>query len=425
HWVMLAENLTSMCQTSQSNFALLYPQAKHNKVGQYPIDEQDHQRYIKLYHQINYEGIRNEDVLNQLKQVLTRSPYLIGGYQLFRETTRNLYYQTKDKKYPQQLKQLMQSAPPEYRYSYRQAIDAFWLAMTLDDFDDAKKQLEVAQQRGIGETKLIELQAHWFKANNELAQSIAYYQKLLKLRPSTDTEYNLALSYVWQSEFGPAKAHLRNILRIMPDGYDTNQMLGAIALFEGDIKEAITAFEKIVIKNPQSSDLSNLGLAYTLVGQHQKALKFADLAVKKNPQHPTWRLNFADALSVTGQPHQAQINYQQVIKLHEGNKDIKSWLERAQALVHIGENEAAIKALNQAKKLAPDNGEVAFTAALVYAQLNEKTSAIAQIEEALAKDIGIVWFNLPWFDRLCDSQQFIRVMTDSGNPARCEALDND
>ncbi len=419
HWVILTENFSTIYQTSLSHFAELYPQAKDNAVTQHPINEQDHLKYIKLYHQVTYEGIRNEAALIELKQVLTSSPHLIGGYQLFREVTRYLYSQNEDKKYPQQLKQLMQAAPPQYRYSIAQTIDAFWLAITLNDLDEAKKQLEVAEQRGIYETQLIELKAHWFKANNELTQSVAYFQKLLKLRPSAATEYNLALSYVWKSEFAPAKIHLQNILRIMPNDYDTNQMLGAIALFEGDIKQAIIAFEKIVVKDPKSSDLSNLGLAYSLIGQHKKALKFAELAVKKNPQHPTWILNFADALSVTGQPEQARIHYQQVIKRHEGKKGTKSWLEKAQALVHIDENEAAIKALNQAKKLAPNNGEVAFTAALVYAQLDEQTSAVAQIEEALAKDIGIVWFNLPWFDRLCDNQQFIRVMTKNGNSTRC------
>jgi hypothetical protein len=75
--------------------------------------------------------------------------------------------------------------------------------------------------------------------------------------------------------------------------------------------------------------------------------------------------------------------------------------------------------LNLARKLAPENGEVAFTAALVYAQLDEDVSAVSQVEEALAKDIGIIWFELPWFDRLCDNQHFVRVMVDAGNPSRC------
>jgi len=88
--------------------------------------------------------------------------------------------------------------------------------------------------------------------------------------------------------------------------------------------------------------------------------------------------------------------------------------------VHLGRNKEAIKALNQAKKLAPDNGEVAFAAALVYSQLAEQISAVNQVEEALAAGFGLVWFNLPWFDPLCSNADFGKIWAKAGKTERCQ-----
>lgn len=419
HWPVAIDSLAGIDQSTQRYFTALYPELSFNALPQQTVSEQDYLIYLRLYHQVNYKSGDNVAVLNQLKQVLTRSPYLFAGYELYRETARQLYNQTRELNYLTQLEQLMQAAPPEYRYSAFQSIDAFWLAFSRNDLAEAKKQLTVAQKRGANPFTLLELNAYWFKANNAPEQSIDYYLRALKIRPSTALLYNLAIAYFQVGDFAQAQSTLHRLLSVTPANYNANQLLGSIFLLEGDVTAAISIYEKIVAKASKSIDLSNLSLAYALEGEHKKALDLAHLAVEKNPKHPTWLLNLADAQAIQGLQQYALVHYQQVIELHQGRQDLKSWLERAQALVHTGANEAAVKALNKAKKLAPNNGEVAFTAALVFAQLNEHISAVTQVEEALALDIGVIWFNLPWFDVLCDSPQFNRIMQQQGNQQRC------
>ena len=207
----------------------------------------------------------------------------------------------------------------------------------------------------------------------------------------------------------------------MPKHYKGKQLLATAYLIQGDIRQAINAYEKVVESDAKSIDLSNLSIAYSLLGQRQKALSSAKLAVEKSPAHPTWILNLADALMLDGDVKPAQSRYQQVIALHQDKNDLKSWLERAQAYAHNDAGEAAVKALNKAKKLAPDSAEVAFIAALVYVTLDEQFSALTQVEEALNAGIGVVWFNLPWFDHLCHSAPFVQMMTDRDNSQRCAA----
>ncbi len=419
YWPTPIENMLNLYGLTQTHFAKLYPEWAVADTKLQNVNEQDYLSYIELYQQVRTKAQSSEAVLSELKQVLVRSPYLFAGYGLFRETARKLHAQTKDSTYPAQVQALLQSAPPEYRYSVFQAVDLFWLAVDSGELEQAKNQLAVATQRGLDSSSLIELQAYWFQVSNQFADSIASYQQALKLRPSVTSRYNLALSYWWNSDLTQAKQQLLQVLAITADYKYATQLLASIYLLQGDVSSAVTSYQEIVAKNPQSIDLSNLSLAYALLGEDQKALKFATMAVEKSPGHPTWLLNLADAQAISGLTQQAQKNYQQVISLHQGKADLKSWLERAQAYVHTGADEAAVKALNAARKLAPQNGEVAFTGALVYTQLNEDMSAVTQVEEALNNGIGVIWFNLPWFDRLCDTPQFNRIMLTESNLQRC------
>ena len=101
------------------------------------------------------------------------------------------------------------------------------------------------------------------------------------------------------------------------------------------------------------------------------------------------------------------------------NNKYRYWLDIAQARLQLNQQNLAIKALNKAKSLAPNNGEVAYTSALVYSVLGEQVSAIFEINKALANKVGAVWFNLPWFDNLCMESEFKHLMRKYDNASRC------
>jgi len=51
--------------------------------------------------------------------------------------------------------------------------------------------------------------------------------------------------------------------------------------------------------------------------------------------------------------------------------------------------------------------------------LLEKASAVHHVKTALKYNIGVVWFNLPWFDSLCVESEFQQLMAKYDNAARC------
>lgn len=419
-WPSQVENYYNIKEITQSYFVSMYPKYNDNYLTEQPIKQKDYLAFAELYNSVLLQGRSDDDTLIQLQKILISSPYLYSAYALYRETASALYYKTNDIRYVNKTKQVLLLAPPDYKYSVFQAIDEFWISLDLRDFDEAKKQLNRAIQRGMDESTQLELQAALEMDNNALSEAVSSYKSALTLRPSTKILYNLALSYYWLSDFTSAKNTLKKLLNITPKDYNAKQLLADIYLSEGELKPAIIMYEAIIKTNPQSSDIDSLGIAYALSGRYQDALQMAELSVDHTPNHPSAILNLADIQLILGLTDQAYKHYLRVVELHKTKDDVKSWLERSQAYVHLGKHQEAIKALNQAKKLAPDNGEVAFSAALVYSQLGEHVSAVNQVEEALISGFGFVWFNLPWFDPLCTNENFQQLWIKAGKAERCQ-----
>jgi len=418
-WPSQIENYYEIYQHSKTNLTSVFSNYDDNILAEQPIKPADYQNYVMLYNHVMITGISSEASLQQLQKIITSSPYLYAAYSLYRENALNLYNETNESKYIKKIENIIALAPVEYKTSIFQTIDVFAIAMATGDFDKAKKQLNIAVERGIDDSTLMDYQAGLLSNNNEIESAIQHYKSALTLRPSTKLLYNLALSYYMLSDFTHAKETIKRLLDITPMHNDGKQVLAAIYLSAGEVESAISLYENIIKINPQSSILDNLGLAYTLAGRYQDALQMAIISVERSPEHPTAILNLADIKMMLGLTEQAQEHYFYVVELYRTKNDVTSWIERSQAYVHLGRNKEAIKALNQAKKLAPDNGQVAFAAALVYSQLGEQVSAVNQVEEALAAGFGLVWFNLPWFDSLCDNSDFQQLLIKAGNFNRC------
>jgi hypothetical protein len=85
-------------------------------------------------------------------------------------------------------------------------------------------------------------------------------------------------------------------------------------------------------------------------------------------------------------------------------------MAEAQCLAHLGHNRDAVEATERALNKSPDNPDVLQAAALVYAVVNDKTSALVHIGKALAKGVQPRWFQLPAFDSLKDDPDYQSLM---------------
>ena len=422
NWLAPIDKFNAVFSTSQTQFASLFPEhAEVNQSGlvQRPIDEADYREYISLYNQIKGKGNYNAASLTQLEALLTRSPYLYAAYGLFRETAANLYIESRDSTNLQRLELLIQNSPPEYRYSVYHAEDSFWLSSYKGDLGEARLQVIEAKKRGADDLTILGFEAYIFFSLGQYKEAAESYARAFKLRPSTALLNNIAFSYWRLGDLKKAEEPLNRMLEIVPDNYRAQRLRANIWLMQGKLELAISAYEKIVENINNGTDLTNLSMAYGLNKQYQKSLDFAQKALIKNPKHPIDLLNLADIEMILGNKQLAISYYQQVVTILIGKNEVKYLTNLAQAYAQLNQGNLAIEALSKAQALAPGNGEVSYASAIVYSLLGEKSSAVHHVKAALSDNTGVVWFNLPWFDKLCEEETFQQLMIKYENMTRC------
>lgn len=409
-WSTQIEDAYSVFSSSVSKVSALFPEFGNKHLQHLVVSQQDYARYINLYNNIKFNNGENPTNLKQLKQLIVHSPHLYAGYALYRKTALNLYRDSQDITFIEDLKQLLNEAVPEYRSSHFYNVDQFWFSLYTDQFDLALQHLDFALGRGLDNLTELDLRAALYLEKNQPAKAAELYHRSLQLRFSTSQLYSLALSYWSMGETEKTKQSLYQLLEVIPNEYSANQLLGAILLFEGNVAESINILERLLSGSPQSGDLGNLSLAYALSGNIKEAQIMSARAVALSPKNVIVLLNLADMELLLGNTVVAHGLYNQLIDTLKEQPDLDDWLVLAQAYVHLGQQQAAVKALNAATKLSPDNGEVAYIGALVYTLLQEHQSALAKVEEALDSGIGQVWFNLPWFDNLCQYSRYRQLL---------------
>ena len=422
NWLAPIDKFNAIFSTSQTQFASLFPEESEiNQSGlvQRPINESDYRDYIALYSQIKGDGNYSAESLDHLEALLTRSPYLYAAYGLFRETASNLYTDTRDKSQLKQVELILQNSPPEYRYSVYHAIDSFFVAYKAKDHDIAQQQIIEAKNRGASNFVLSELNAILFFSKGQYQKAADTFEEAISLRPSTVLFYNLAFSYWRMGNLTKAEAALEKMLKIVPENYRAKRLQANIWLLQGKLGLAISVYEKIVTKLNNGTDLTNLSLAYGLNKQYDKSLKSAQKALRQNPNHPVNLLNLADIETILGHEKSAISHYQQVVSILSGKDEIQDLTYLAQAYGQLNQANLAIATLSKAQNLAPESGDVFYSSAIVYSLLKESASAVHYVEAALKNNVGVVWFNLPWFDKLCDNEDFILLMEQNKNSARC------
>jgi len=105
----------------------------------------------------------------------------------------------------------------------------------------------------------------------------------------------------------------------------------------------------------------------------------------------------------------ATSHYDRILKIIEGSEGEPTWDDlavKAQCYVHTGKTRAAVATIQDALRVAQEETEAYYLAALVYCQTGETQSALANVQRALETGTNARWFNLPWFDTLRDNSDF-------------------
>jgi tetratricopeptide (TPR) repeat protein/predicted Ser/Thr protein kinase len=352
-------------------------------------------------------------LLDQLEALRRRSPRFLDVYLFEADVARRRFWDSRDPADLERGFSLIREArrlAPENPQPLFSLID---LALAAQDVKLAEETLDELQTLLPGDVRLLERRARILSARGQSREALAQLREAAELQPSAKLLHNLAQMEFTQGEIAAARHHLDLLLQRSPTDFDGLSLLATIEMMSGDLTRAIDLYRRLVSRSPGRTELSNLGLSYFLAGRSAEAADVFERLLRQEPKNPFYTLNLADAYLLAGRPRDAGAVYEQVLALLAADpsaSNAQSLTVKAQALAHLGRRREAVAALQEALRLAPEDGLTAYEAALVYALLGEHESALFNAERAVEAGFNERWFSFPWFESLRSRREFRELM---------------
>ncbi len=257
-----------------------------------------------------------------------------------------------------------------------------------------------------------------------LAESITSYQKAVDLNPANAEAYRgLATAYEQLGHVGEAEEILKRAIRLQPTYWAGHNLLGDFYVNQGRYDDAISQFEIVIELIPDSNyGYSNLGVAYYYLEEYDKTIEMFQKAIEIMPgpilysnigtiyyyqadfkkaaemfekslsfsdqDHRMWG-NFASASLMAGEDSIKVASYHEkalsmaVEELNVNPRNAQLLVRIASYRASLGDYQNALKDLNYALEIAPENIGIKGEAGIVYELLGDRERALTLIFDAL------------------------------------------
>ncbi len=381
----------------------------------------DLKELLRLRRRFESRGEASLDpILDGLEAIRERSPGFLDAYLLEARAVLFRFWESRDPADLQRGFRLAQDARKLAPGDPQPLLVLVELALAANDLELAKDTLEELERLVPGDVRVLERRARYLNARGRTEEALELLRETARVHPSTNRLRNLAQMEFQQGQIAQAREHLQLLLQRSPADSGGLNLLATIELSNGDPRRAAELFGALVQRSPTPARLANLALSYCFLGRYADAVATYRRIVEKEPRNPLYALNLADAYSLQGQKAEADALYRRVLELITADPAASGpqfLTAKAQALAHLGQGPDAVAAVQEALRLAPNDGPVAYEGAVVYALLGESSSALVNAEKALKLGMQPRWFSFPWFDSLRGNPAFQKLLAGSERPA--------
>jgi len=417
-WSSPTASLTSLSTTTGQMLSSLYGNISIENANEF-INESSYRRYLKLYFSMRIKKENLNNSIEELEGLILESPKFLPFYYLYRETALNLYQHSRDELHLTNLKRILNLGETYFPDSPEIISHQFWMAISRSDLESANRYLDKIKLLKNRLFLTLELSAYFYLENGDYKKANETYILLSEHRPSRKFFYNLALSYWYLGKYEKTLSNLQKVLKISPNDFSAMKLSATAYLTLGKIDLAQPLFESIAKTNASASNFSNLGLAYLISDQYTMATNSFKKALEIEPKNIEAIINMADTYKITGKIESSNELYFEALNILEQRQDWRSTMLKSQVFAQLGDTKKAIQILQSLQLKREANAEIYFTAALVYVLAGDMTSAMVNVENAYNNNYGKVWFHLPWFKKLCQREDFVKLISFSEENNSC------
>ncbi|HEY2737127.1 MAG TPA: protein kinase, partial [Thermoanaerobaculia bacterium] len=343
-----------------------------------PADYAEYLRLFRSFDTHEEQELPVDKILARLPALRAGSPRFPGTYLFESEVLEYRFRTGRDRADLERAFDVLAKAhelwPDDPRPMFRQIS----VALTGGQLDRAETALRVLELLQPGDARVLSQRARLLDQRGETAKALELAETAARRLPlwkhlfwAADMSYRLG-------RIAAARSLLEELLRRSPGHYVGQSKLAEIELMNGSPQRAVALYTDLVRRSPQYGELTNLGLAWSLLGHYGDAEARYRQALALAPESPLALLNLADAAQLGGHGVEAEALYRQVLRASEkdpgGATNIQILSVRAQAQAHLGQSGKALRAMQEALRLAPENPQTAYEAAVVYSVLGDRAS---------------------------------------------------
>jgi len=285
---------------------------------------------------------------------------------------------------------------------YEDAVSQFESAVMIEPTnDDAYRGLADAYER-LG----------------KLTEAENTYRQAIELRPHYWAGYSwLGAFYYYHARYPEAASMFSQVIALAPDSIRGYYDLGATYNAQGRYSDAIGMLQRSIAIRPAAHAYLNLGNAYFYLRRYAEAAGAYEDGLKLSQTDYVLWWNLADGYYwAPGKRERAVDAYRRTIslateRLRVNPRDAYALGVLAYCHAMLGDRKPALQYLQAGLKLAPQDSEMRFKAALVYNQFADIRNALSWLKSALSSGLSVaVVRDTPNFDTLRSDPRFQELM---------------
>jgi len=348
-----------------------------------------------------------EAALAELEAVRRRSPRLLEALILETILARSQFDATSEDAFLRRAENVIQQAlqlSPDDPSVLSAAIAVYIRAR---DFDSAQQLVDrLIETQPAHTTGLFHL-AFLSAARGDLAAAARIMRDVVARRPSLGNLTSAARYAARVGSIDESRELLRHALDLDPNHRVALSQTADLELLHGDPSIAAAYYERLISRWKSTAYLVNLGWSRFFQNDYAGAAEIFSRAHEQAPQKVSSMMGLGDAHTLLGDHDSARQWYDKAVATSLGDGAVARprhdhLITLSQCLAHTGRNEDAVAAIQEALRIAPDDAETQYAAALVYCVVGEHTSARVYARKALDNLVAPGWFRLPWFDPLLE-----------------------
>jgi len=250
---------------------------------------------------------------------------------------------------------------------------------------DLKKALELDPRLFIAHQRL----AHMLTTLGKFDEAIGHLKKALEIEPGLSvSRLQLARTYFGLGKFDDAALAVAELLRREPGNFEAVLMRGRILAGQNKPDEARQDFERVASSStaaaPQRAEaFYSLGLIDQASSNPQAAAGEYAKALEQDPMHAATLSALGTLFAGAGQLDQALPLFQRLASRDPENLEIKYRLAALQ--MQRGDAKAAQVLFEELYQAQPQVPEFIVTSALMLAETDQLSAALARLDQALPK----------------------------------------